>query len=49
MRKEFPVNIESEEEWIDLPQGIHIHPKEVEKMFDDEEMDEEGREFGAHI
>ena len=49
MRKEFPVNIESEEEWIDLPQGTHIHPKEVEKMFDDEEMDEEGREFGAHI
>jgi len=49
MRKEFPVNIESEEEWIDLPQGTHIHPKEVEKMFDDEEMGVEGREYGANI
>jgi len=49
MRKEFPVNIESEEEWIDLPQGTHIHPKEIEKMFDDEEMGEGGREYGAAI
>jgi hypothetical protein len=49
MRKEFPVNIESEEEWIDLPQGTHIHPKEVEKMFDDEEMGEGGREYAASI
>jgi len=49
MRKEFPVNIESEEEWIDLPQGTHIHPKEVEKMFDDEEMQIGGKEYGAII
>ena len=49
MRKEFPVNIESEEEWVDLPQGTHIHPKEVEKMFDDKEMGEGGREYGAAI
>ena len=49
MRKEFPVNIESEEEWVDLPQGTHIHPKEVEKMFDDEEMGEGGREYAASI
>ena len=49
MRKEFPVNIESEEEWIDLPQGTHIHPKEVEKMFDEEEMQIGGREYGALI
>jgi len=52
MRKEFPITINSDEEWIDLPQGTHIHPKEVEKMFDDKEMGEngrEGREYGALI
>jgi hypothetical protein len=49
MRKEFPVNIESEEEWIDLPQGTHIHPKEVEKMFDEKYTGEGGIEYGAII
>jgi hypothetical protein len=49
MRKEFPVNIESEEEWIDLPQGAHIHPKEVKKMFDKKYTGEGGIEYGAII
>lgn len=51
MRKHIPINLTdySDEEWINLPQGTRIHPKEIEKMFDDEEMGERGREYIAEI
>lgn len=51
MRKIIPIDLDqySENEWIDLPQGTRIHPKEIEKMFDEQEMDIGGREYAASI
>jgi hypothetical protein len=51
MRKLIPINLDnySKEEWIDLPQDNHVHPIELQKMFDNKEMSEGGREYGARI
>jgi len=51
MHKPILINLDkySGEEWIDLPQGTRLHPKEIEKMFDDKEMGEEGNEYMASI
>lgn len=51
MRKIIPIDLQKyrDKEWIDLPQGTHIHPKELKMMFDKNNMKSNSREYAMRI
>lgn len=51
MRKIIPIDLQKyrDDEWINLPKGIHVHPKELKMMFDENNMKDDSKEYGARI